>query len=124
MSQASAGHGGSRAPLRSIAVLGLAMLLVPMAYAFESPQAYLDAMDRNGDGRIDVAEFQAWMIRGFDRMDANRNGVLDLDEQPAGRNRRPIPRGEQLQIFKEAFHRQDLNGDGYLNARELSAPPR
>jgi hypothetical protein len=105
-------------------MLGSAMLLLPIAHAFDSPESYLDAMDRNGDGRIDLAEFQAWMMRGFDRMDVNRNGVLDLDEQPAGRNRRPVSRSEQLRVFEAAFHRQDLNGDGYLDARELSAPPR
>ena len=76
------------------------------------------------DGRIDVIEFQHWMIRGFDRLDRNGNGVLDLDEQPRGARRRPVARGQQLQAYAEAFARQDINGNGQLEARELAQPPR
>jgi Ca2+-binding EF-hand superfamily protein len=98
--------------------------LVPVAGAHDSPQAFLAALDRNGDGRIDLAEFQDWMIRGFDRMDANGNGILDLDEQPPGARRLPVSRGEHLRALEAAFRRQDLDGDGVLDAREFAAPPR
>jgi len=94
------------------------------ASTHDSPQAYLAAIDRDADGRIDVLEFQHWMIRGFDRLDRNGNGVLDLDEQPAGARRRPVARSQQLQAYAEAFVRQDSNGNGVLDARELAQPPR
>jgi hypothetical protein len=124
------GDGARRRPARPAAwrtgLCGglLAAWLVAPAGAWESPRAYLDAMDLDGDGRISLSEFQAYMIRGFDRLDVNRNGILDLDEQPPGPRRRPISRDEQLRLFAEAFHRQDVNADGYLDVNELSAPPR
>lgn len=94
------------------------------AAAHDSPQAYLAAIDRGGDGRVDIGDFQAWMIRGFDRLDRNANGVLDLDEQPPGARRRPITRAHQLRAFADAFRRQDSDRDGALDARELASPPR
>jgi hypothetical protein len=127
----TAGGAGGALPARWVAgatsrrlagLLGL--LLAAPAAGYGSPGAFFDAFDLDGDGRVDRAEFLAYMIRGFDRLDANRNGVLDLDEQPPGHHRRPISREQQLQAFADAFHRQDVDGDGYLDVGELSAPPR
>jgi Ca2+-binding EF-hand superfamily protein len=100
------------------------LLLAAAAGAQQSPQAYLAQMDSDGDGRVDLVEYQAWMIHGFDRMDRNGNGVLDIDEQPPGARRVPVSRGDRMRALAAAFRRQDVNGDGYLDARELAAPPR
>ena len=56
-------------------------------------------------------------------MDRNGDGVLTADELPGGKGR-PITREQQRQVIVQRFHKQDANGDGYLDARELSAPPR
>jgi Ca2+-binding EF-hand superfamily protein len=106
--------------LSAAALLGIA---APVG-AQDSPQAYLARMDSNGDGRVDLDEYLAWMIHGFDRMDRNGNGVLDIDEQPAGARRAPVTRSDRLRALTAAFRRQDINGDGVLDARELAAPPR
>lgn len=109
---------------RAQAALALALAAVAGAAAADGRAGYFGGFDRDGNGRVDLAEFQAYMIRGFDRLDANRNGVLDIAEQPPGARRRPVARGEQLRAFAEAFARQDSDGDGGLALAELSAPPR
>lgn len=84
---------------------------------------YLQRMDRDGDGRVSPAEYVDWLIYGFDQMDRNGDGVLEPAEQPGGRGK-PITREQQRQTLLARFARQDANGDGYLSARELLAPPR
>lgn len=87
-----------------------------------SPQEYLRRMDTDGDGRVSRAEYIAYMIRNFDRLDTDGNGVLEGDELPPGA--RPVTRAEYGQSLSAAFARQDTNHDGYLDARELARPPR
>ncbi len=84
---------------------------------------YLRRMDVDGDGRVSPDEYLQWMLYAFDRMDRNGDGVLEPEEQPGGRGR-PITREQQKQVIRARFHRQDADGDGYLSARELMAPPR
>ncbi len=117
--------GGSRRPVFFLATLLVAALgwLPGGAQAQSSPAEYLRQLDSNGDGRIDLREFQFYMSAGFDARDRNSNSVLDIDEQPAGARRRPLSRVTHLRALEAAFHRQDRNRDGYLDARELSAPP-
>lgn len=83
---------------------------------------YLSRMDADGDGRVSLAEYQAWMLYAFERMDANGDGRLEPSEQPGGRA--PLlTREAYLARLAERFNRQDANRDGYLDARELAAPP-
>lgn len=84
---------------------------------------YLARMDTDGDGRVSQAEYIAWMGYAFERMDADADGVLSAAEQPGGRGQ-PIPLETHRRRLAERFTRQDANGDGYLDARELAAPPR
>lgn len=84
---------------------------------------YLARMDRDGDGRVSLAEYQAWMSYAFDGMDRNRDGVLSADELPGGRGK-PITRQAHLVQLAERFARQDVDRDGFLDERELAAPPR
>ncbi|MGQ0801840.1 MAG: calcium-dependent protein kinase 21 [Pseudomarimonas sp.] len=104
-------------------VLGLSVLLPFAAIAQNTPADYLRRIDINADARLDLHEFQSYMSAGFDAKDHNRNAVLDLDEQPAGARRRPLSRVTHLRAIEAGFRRQDRNGDGYLSASELSAPP-
>ena len=84
---------------------------------------YLARMDNDRDGRVSLAEYQAWMSYAFDGMDRNRDGVLSVDELPGGRGK-PITREAHLAQLAERFRRQDVDRDGFLSAKELAAPPQ
>ena len=84
---------------------------------------YLQLMDADGDGRVSLGEYLAWMTYAFERMDRNGDGVLSADELPGGKGR-PVTLAEHRARLTERFYRQDANADGFLDARELAAPPR
>ena len=56
-------------------------------------------------------------------MDRDGDGVLSPAEQPGGKGP-ALSRNGHLARLAERFGRQDADGDGFLDARELSAPPR
>ncbi len=113
--------GAPRRPFSLALILAVGGLALPVA-AYDSPLEYLQRIDSNGDGRVDLREFQSYMVAGFDARDRNGNHVLDRDEQPGG-GRRAVTRAQHLRALEAAFRRQDRNRDGYLDARELAAPP-
>ena len=84
---------------------------------------YLARMDTDGDRRVSLAEFQAWMGYAFERMDRNGDGVVSVDELP-GRRGKPVSIAEHRASLAATFAKQDRNHDGVLDARELAAPPR
>jgi Ca2+-binding EF-hand superfamily protein len=84
---------------------------------------YLARMDSDQDGRVGPSEFLAWMSYAFDARDSNRDGVLSPDELPGGRGQ-AITRDQHHERLTAIFKKQDTNGDGYLSARELAAPPQ
>jgi Ca2+-binding EF-hand superfamily protein len=84
---------------------------------------YLARMDADRDGRVSLAEYQAWMGYAFDAMDRDHDGVLSPAEQPGGRGI-ALSRSEHRARLAAAFARQDANHDGLLDAKELAAPPR
>ena len=84
---------------------------------------YLSKMDRDGDGKVSLAEYQDWLTYAFDGMDRDRDGVLSPSEQPGGKGQ-PLTREQHRARLAERFRKQDANRDGYLNARELAAPPQ
>lgn len=96
--------------------------LAPGQDAPRTPRDYLQRMDSNGDGRVSRVEYIAYMDRGFDRMDADGNGVLEGDELPSGARR--VTLADHEASLAAAFTRQDGNHDGFLDARELARPPR
>ena len=83
---------------------------------------YLARMDTDGDGKVQLVEYQNWLIYAFDEMDRNKDGVLTADEQP-GKKGRALQRAAQMHLFAERFKRQDRNRNGSLDAKELAAPP-
>ncbi|QNP39477.1 EF-hand domain-containing protein [Lysobacter solisilvae (ex Woo and Kim 2020)] len=84
---------------------------------------YVARMDADQDGRVSLAEYQGWMGYAFERMDANRDGVLAVDELPGGKGK-PVSLVEHRESLAAMFRRQDANADGFLDAKELAAPPR
>lgn len=93
------------------------------AQAIDSTTSYLQRMDRDGDGRVSLDEYLAWMSYAFDARDLDHDGVLSPAELPGGRGP-PITRAQHLATLTARFRKQDTNGDGYLSARELAAPPQ
>ncbi|MGY0561329.1 EF-hand domain-containing protein [Luteimonas sp. A478] len=105
--------------------LVLILVLVP-GWASAQVQAtaeYLERMDTDGDGRVSLDEYLAWMTYAFQRMDRNGDGVLSTDELPGGRGQ-ALTLAEHRARLTDRFNRQDANRDGFLDARELAAPPR
>lgn len=109
------------------AMVAFAGMLIAAALAsaaqVQRTSDYLSKMDTDGDGRVSLAEYQDWMSYAFDAMDRDRDGVLALDEQPGGHGK-PVSRSQHRARLAERFAKQDLNRDGFLNARELAAPPQ
>lgn len=83
---------------------------------------YLRRMDASGDGRVSLAEYQAWMGYAFQRMDRNGDDMLSAAELPGGRGA-PVSLAAHREALAAAFRRQDSSRDGMLDARELAAPP-
>ena len=84
---------------------------------------YLQRMDADRDGRVSQAEFLDWMSYAFNARDRDHDGVLSGDELPGGKGA-AITRSTHREQLAATFRKQDRNGDGYLDARELAAPPR
>ena len=84
---------------------------------------YLGRMDTDGDGRVSPTEYQDWLSYAFDGMDRDHDGVLSPAEQPGGRGE-PITRETHRARLAERFRRQDVDRSGFLDAKELAAPPQ
>lgn len=93
------------------------------AQVVETTGGYLQRMDRDGDGRVSLDEYLAWMSYAFDARDLDHDGVLSPAELPGGRGK-PVTRAQHQATLTARFRKQDGNGDGYLSARELAAPPQ
>lgn len=93
------------------------------AQAVDSTGSYLQRMDRDSDGRVSLDEYLAWMSYAFDARDTDHDGVLSPAELPGGRGK-AITRIQHQATLTARFRKQDSNGDGYLSARELAAPPQ
>ncbi len=100
-----------------------ALLAASVLYAQASRADYLGQFDSNGDGRVSKAEYVAYMSRGFERMDRDGDGVISRAELPGGRGQ-PITLKAFQRNLRSQFHKLDRSGHGYLDARELTAPPR
>lgn len=103
-------------------VLALALVCGTASAQVEWTGDYLARMDADHDGRVSLDEYVDWMGYAFARMDRDGDGVLAADEQPGGKGP-PITLEAHRQRLIERFRRQDANGDGWLDARELAAPP-
>ena len=110
--------------IRPACLLVLCLSGAPLVHAqVNATGDYLAQMDKDGDGRVSLAEYQAWMSYAFEARDVDRDGVLSAQEQPGGRGA-PITLAQHHERLADRFRRQDVDKDGFLSARELSAPPR
>ena len=115
---------GSRSHALRALVVGVGLLLaVPAASQVSATRDYLQRMDTDGNGRVSLSEYQAWMGYAFERMDRNGDGMLTPDELPGGRGK-PVSLVAHRAALAATFARQDRNRDGALDARELAAPPQ
>lgn len=107
-----------------LAFVAIVLLSGSVSAQPDSRFEYLQRFDTNGDGRVSLSEYQAYMSRGFRAMDRNGDGVLSASELPAGvRWRGPITLESHLRALARTFDLLDVNNDGYLDAYELTAPP-
>jgi hypothetical protein len=116
----NAGPARKRAGLVVCAAL---LACLPATAQVRGSGDYLARMDADRDGRVALAEYQDWLSYAFDAMDRDRDGRLAPGELPGGRGRE-VTREEHRAKLAAAFARQDANADGFLDARELAAPPR
>lgn len=120
---------GWRQPGRVVSAIALAAGIgaagtpAPAAAQVTATREYLERMDTDGDGRVSPAEYLDWMGYAFHGMDRNGDGVLTPDELPGGRGR-AVSLEQHRERLSARFVRQDANGDGFLDAAELAAPPR
>ncbi len=88
------------------------------------------AHDKNGDGRIDRAEFQEWMVDVFFRRDKDHKGYLVMEDVQGvmspetfkAANRRgdgKLTLPEFLNATFKDFEAADVNGDGELSMEEI-----
>ncbi|MGL6291422.1 MAG: calcium-dependent protein kinase 21 [Silanimonas sp.] len=110
-----------------VLLLGLVLVSAPAAGATptgyaQGPGELLQRFDADADGRVDEAEYVAYLSLGFRARDVDHNGVLEGEELPP--NAKPITRADSEARLRRQFARQDSNADGRLDARELLAPPR
>lgn len=106
-------------------VMALAVTATQANDLARSPAEYLMRMDDNHDGRIGLAEYQDYLCRGFARMDRDGDGRLSPSELPRGARTRRVPTLEShRRSLAATFDRQDADRSGFLDAREIAAPPR
>lgn len=91
-----------------------------------SPAELLGRMDADADGRVSLAEYQAYLLRGFRALDADGDGVVSRAELGvrSGGSRAPVDLTSRERALAESFIRQDADADGFLDASELAAPPQ
>ncbi len=75
------------------------------------PARFLQHFDKNGDGKVEVAELPERMQDRLGKADANKDGVISADELSAHFA------AMKAQMFKDA----DKNSDGSLDATEVGA---
>jgi Ca2+-binding EF-hand superfamily protein len=87
----------------------------------QSQQNYFDQFDADQSGSISLAEFQAGMRYAFDRIDSNRNDVIDADEAIVPKMR-GMTRARHQRNIAAQFRRQDKDHSGGLSVAELTDP--
>ena len=105
--------------LSLLTCLGGLSLLATAGVAIAQDGGRLAAADSNGDGAIEWQEVVDMRAAGFERMDRNSDGVVNLDDRPRF--------GPGKSRFTEAFEglvaNADANGDGSISKTEMLEAP-
>lgn len=99
--------------LTSIMVIGFIASSSAFAHGGNKAERMLKRYDTNNDGKIEQAEIQAALTKGFTKLDKNANGSIDLEEFKDRRKMRN--RGNP----EKRFERLDKNGDKLLSKEEF-----
>lgn len=94
-----------------LTALAGALALAAAASAQDLNTGHLAAIDGNGDGAIDAAEFDAFVASAFQALDGNGDGFVAEAEAV-------------VVMTPEHFAAADTNGDGGLSAEEFAAQTR
>jgi hypothetical protein len=105
------------------AAFACVLSMSPLHAQVRQSSDYLSRMDTDHDGRVSLVEYQDWLSYAFDAMDRDHDGSLVPGELPGGRGA-TITRAAHRERLANTFRKQDANHDGFLDARELAAPPR
>jgi hypothetical protein len=109
-------------PVQAFATCTL-LIALPLHAQVNQSSDYLSRMDSDHDGRVSLVEYQDWLSYAFDAMDRDHDGTLVPGELPGGRGA-AVTRISHRERLANTFRKQDANHDGFLDARELAAPPR
>lgn len=114
--------------------LGIAAVLCTALHAgsaaasdVEGMRAKFREMDKNGDRSLQFSEIQEARAAIFDRMDVNRNAVLDQDEidniRKIAQARKGLPQGDLFggTDLAERAKQMDTNGDRTISRAEFVA---
>lgn len=108
-------------------VVALTLLLLGAASASaagaENARQMFRQMDQNGDRSLQFAEIQAARARLFDRLDTNRNGLLDAKEIEQATRRLGEARNVQIASAEglgAQAARMDRDGDGRISRDEFA----
>lgn len=94
-------------------LLATAALLLFAGAAWAQPLTTEDLrdLDANGDGAVDAAELDSYMVEAFKTIDADGDGAISGDE------------GQGI-MTPELFNQADKNGDGKISLEEFQAQTR
>lgn len=108
-------------------VIALAVLLLgsgsASAAGAENARQMFRQMDQNGDRALQFAEIQVARAQFFDRLDTNRNGILDAKEIEQAARRFGEARNRQIASVDglgAQAARMDRNGDGKISRDEFA----
>jgi Ca2+-binding EF-hand superfamily protein len=89
------------------AALLVSIASVTLAQDVGLNESHLNAIDKDRDGTISKAEFDAFSTFAFKQMDDNKDGVLSPDEVDD-------------HVIGDAFNMLDDDGDGVVSSAEFS----
>jgi Ca2+-binding EF-hand superfamily protein len=119
--------------LAAVVLIGCSTLAFAQGMKPVNRQALIESCDKNGDGKIDRAEYFERITDVFFLADANKDGYLEMSEilaaVPDANPERiksadtngdgKIDLHELQNALSKDFERADLNGDGVLDKDEV-----